>query len=53
MDKKTEKKKRKEVIDLTRYIAPSSSKFDPQGMFTGMPNEVFYDDMPTQDVDDL
>ena len=46
----------KAIIDLTRFISPETAKFDPDGSYTGVPNEVFYNNVteePVQDADDL
>lgn len=48
--------KTQEIIDLRRFISSKDSFFDPQGSYTGVPNEVFYDNAveePIQDADDL
>lgn len=41
-------------IDVKNLYSRSEEdkKFDPMGMYTGMPNEDF-SDMPQQDADDL
>lgn len=54
MDKK--EKNKKEIIDLTRFIAPENIKYDPEGMYTGVTSETYNGDeydMPIQDADDL
>lgn len=53
---KEDLEKTQEIIDLRRFISSKDSFFDPQGQYTGVPNEVFYDnvdEMPIQDADDL
>ncbi len=54
--KNTDLEKTQEIIDLRRFISSKDSTYDPQGMYTGVPNEVFYDnavEQPIQDADDL
>ena len=41
-NKKSNKNGDKAIIDLTRFISPETAKFDPDGSYTGVPNEVFY-----------
>lgn len=58
MNKKDNKKDKnvKRVVDLTRFISRDDAKYDPDGMYTGIPNEVFFDNVyerPIQDADDL
>ena len=55
-NKKSNKNGDKAIIDLTRFISPKTAKFDPDGSYTGVPNEVFYNNVteePVQDADDL
>ncbi len=55
-NKKTSQNGDKAIIDLTRFISPETAKFDPDGSYTGVPNEVFYNNVteePVQDADDL
>ena len=55
-NKKSNKNGDKAIIDLTRFISPETEKFDPDGSYTGVPNEVFYNNVteePVQDADDL
>ena len=55
-NKKSNKNGDKAIIDLTRFISPEAAKFDPDGSYTGVPNEVFYNNVteePVQDADDL
>lgn len=54
--KKQKGKNEKRIIDLTRFISQKDAMFDPDGMYTGVPDEVFYDneyEQPIQDADDL
>lgn len=59
MSEKNSKKKnenKKEIIDLTSYLNPDIVNTDPNGSYTGVPSETFYDDElvePIQDADDL
>lgn len=59
MSEKNSKKKnkaKKEIIDLTSYLSPDIVNTDPNGSYTGVPSETFYDDElvePIQDADDL
>lgn len=47
----------KSIIDLTSYISPEIVNADPNGSYTGVPADMYYnnelDDMPIQDADDL
>lgn len=55
-NKNIDLEKTQEIIDLRRFISSKDSFFDPQGSYTGVPNEVFYDnalEQPIQDADDL
>lgn len=55
-NKESNKNGDKAIIDLTRFISPETAKFDPDGSYTGVPNEVFYNNVteePVQDADDL
>ena len=55
-NKKSNKNGDKAIIDLTRFISPETAKFAPDGSYTGVPNEVFYNNVteePVQDADDL
>lgn len=55
-NKKSRKNGDKAIIDLTRFISPETAKFGPDGSYTGVPNEVFYNNVteePVQDADDL
>lgn len=55
-NKKSNKNGDKAIIDLTRFTSPETAKFDPDGSYTGVPNEVFYNNVteePVQDADDL
>lgn len=56
-DKKDrQKRKGKEVIDLTSYISPEAVQADVDGSYTGVPRDTYYDDIPeepVQDADDL
>jgi hypothetical protein len=48
---KNNDKQKKEIIDLTRFINPNEAKFDPQGSWTGVPENIYEE--PIQDADDL
>lgn len=57
-DKKNKKKNNKNLYsDYTSYLNPEIVNSDPQGMYTGVPADMYYnnelDDMPVQDADDL
>ncbi len=57
-NKKAKKNKNgKPIIDLTSYISPEIVDADPNGSYTGIPADMYYnnelDDMPVQDADDL
>lgn len=47
----------KNIIDLTSYISPEIVNADPNGSYTGVPADMYYnnelDDLPIQDADDL
>lgn len=54
--KKKHDKNDKMRNDITRFVNKEATKFDPSGSYTGVPNEVFYnnvDENPIQDADDL
>ena len=54
--KANQKKKKKDVIDLTSYMDPDIVETDVLGSYTGVPEEQFYDgedEVPVQDADDL
>lgn len=56
MSDKNKKEKKKEIIDLTSYLSPDIVNADPNGSYTGVTSETFYDevlDEPIQDADDL
>ncbi len=53
---KNNKKKKKRIIDLSRFIQPEMSKPDSNGSYTDMPADYYYSadmDEPIQDADDL
>lgn len=51
------KKNKKDIVDLTSYLSPEIVNADPNGSYTGVPADMYYnnelDDMPVQDADDL
>ncbi len=54
--KDKQKRKGKEVIDLTSYMSPEAVQADVDGSYTGVPRDTYYDDIPeepVQDADDL
>lgn len=58
LDKDGKKKNKKmPKSDYTSYLNPQIVNADPQGMYTGVPADMYYndelDDMPIQDADDL
>ncbi len=51
-----DKKKKKKIIDLRRFIEPEMTNLDQNGSYTGVTEDMFYDadmDEPVQDADDL
>lgn len=56
-NKKKQSKAKKHFNDYTSYLNPESVNSDPQGMYTGVPADMYYngelDEMPIQDADDL
>lgn len=54
--KRKNERQNTKLNDKTRFISPETAQFDPSGSYTGVPNEVFYDnslEQPIQDADDL
>ncbi|MCR5208473.1 MAG: hypothetical protein K6C14_08365 [Eubacterium sp.] len=51
------KRKKKQIIDLSRFLEPEMSVFDENGSYTGVTKETYYDadmdEAPIQDADDL
>ncbi len=56
MDNDKDKKKKKQVIDLRRFLRSDMTMPDENGSYTGMPSEYYYEGIenePVQDADDL
>ncbi len=53
---KKDDKKKKQIIDLRRFMEPELMKLDDSGSYTGITEDMIYDgdmDEPVQDADDL
>lgn len=49
-------KKKKQIIDLRRFMEPEMMNLDDSGSYTGITENMLYDgdmDEPVQDADDL
>ena len=55
-DKKDKKNKKSKFNDYTSFLNPEIVESDPQGMYTGVPADMYYNgelEKPIQDADDL
>ena len=55
-DKKDKKNKKSKFNDYTSFLNPEIVASDPQGMYTGVPADMYYNgelEKPNQDADDL
>ena len=53
---KNKNKNKNKFNDYTLFLNPEIVQADPQGMYTGVPADMYYNDeldMPVQDADDL
>ena len=53
---KNKNKNKNKFNDYTSFLNPEIVQADPQGMYTGVPADMYYNDeldMPVQDADDL
>lgn len=55
-NKKSKSKSKSKFNDYTSFLNPEIVASDPQGMYTGVPADMYYNDeleKPIQDADDL